>query len=97
MSFNNKLKKRWNVDTDREVLVILLVFALTGSTMVYVYGFIKNWLGFSDATSFVLKFLAFVFIGFPLYNVLLVLWGMALGQGPFFKRFVMNLFRYFRK
>ena len=31
-----KLKKRWNIESNTQVLVILVVFAVTGSTTVYV-------------------------------------------------------------
>ena len=83
-----KLKKRWNVRHNWEILIILLVFAITGTTTVYLYGFIKNWVGITPDTFFLLKIIAFIFLALPLYNVLLITWGKILGQSVFFQRFV---------
>ncbi len=83
-----KLKRRWNIQHNREILVILLVFALTGTSTVYLYSFIKKWVGITPDTFFLFKLVAFIFLALPLYNILLILWGKALGQGVFFHRFV---------
>ncbi len=83
-----KLKKRWNIQHNWEVFVILLVFALTGTSTVFLYRFIKNWVGITPDTFFLLKIIAFIFLALPLYNILLILWGKALGQGAFFQHFV---------
>jgi len=83
-----KLKRRWNIQHNSEILVILLVFALTGTSTVYLYSFIKKWVGITPDTFFLFKLVAFILLALPLYNLLLILWGKALGQGAFFRRFV---------
>ena len=96
-----KLKKRWDVQHNWEILVILVVFALTGSSTVYFYGFIKEWIGILPETNFLVKSLAFLFLGLPVYNILLIIWGKIFGQGVFFQRFVreftLKMFPFLRK
>ncbi len=96
-----KLKKRWNIQHNWKVLVILLVFALTGTSTVYIYSFIKSGIGITPDTFFGLKVISFIFLALPLYNVLLIFWGKIFGQGAFFQRFVSQfisrLFPFLRK
>jgi hypothetical protein len=45
VGFIGKLQERWKVDSPWKVLVILTVFALTGTTVVYLKRFIKPLMG----------------------------------------------------
>jgi hypothetical protein len=45
VSFVNRLKQRWNVEKAWMVWVILLVFALTGFTVMYLKKFFKPYMG----------------------------------------------------
>ncbi len=40
-----KLKKRWNIQSNFQVVIILVVFAITGSTTVYVKKLIFDLIG----------------------------------------------------
>jgi len=86
-TFFEKLKKRWEIQHNWELVIILLVFALTGTSTIYLYDFIKNWIGITPETFFATKIIAFTFLALPLYNILLILWGKVLGKGIFFQRF----------
>lgn len=96
-----QLKKRWNVRHNWEIAIILIVFTLTGSSTVYLYGFIKTWIGLTPETFWGIKIIAFIFIALPIYNTLLILWGSLLGQGQFFIKFVRHfkerLFAFLRR
>lgn len=88
MKFFQKLKKRWNIDNNFQVMVILLVFALTGFSTLYTHRLIDLTLGISDNTPFLLKFLVFTLLILPIYSLLLYTWGTILGQRFFFSNFI---------
>lgn len=87
MSFINKLQERWQVKSGWQVLVILVVFACTGYSIVI----IKHLLGIrtgSDDTTRVLFYIA----AFPIYNLLLLAYGYLFGQFKFFLHFERRFF-----
>ncbi|MEZ4886475.1 MAG: DUF6787 family protein [Chitinophagales bacterium] len=93
-SFFQNLKKRWQITTNTQLLVIITAFALTGSSSVYVSEKIKlgvahlRW--FND---FWLTIIKWVFIVTPVYLVLLVVIGTLLGQGTFFMAFAKKMLK----
>ncbi|AZQ63150.1 hypothetical protein EI427_13140 [Flammeovirga pectinis] len=94
MGFIDKLKKRWDVKSGGQVIVILLVFAITGTTFMYtVKPYIYPLFGITSESSTFIRILAFVFIGLPCYQVLLLIWGTILGQFKFFWAFEKRMFR----
>ncbi|HHB79468.1 MAG TPA: prolipoprotein diacylglyceryl transferase [Saprospiraceae bacterium] len=97
----DRLKKRWKVKQNWEIGIILIVFAVTGSSTMYLYGFIKGWMDISAETPWWLRTIAFVFIALPLYNLLLIFWGILMGQGAFFllfvRKFMSKIFPFLRK
>ena len=93
-NFLQKIKTRWNIDTNIQLLVIITVFALTGSSSVYVSETIKAGIGqlnwFND---FWLTFIKWIFIVTPVYVVLLVCIGTLLGQRAFFVAFAKKMLK----
>ncbi len=88
VSFVNRLKQRWNVEKAWMVWVILLVFALTGFTVMYLKKFVKPYLGedwWVDVVYYVLIL--------PVYNVLLLTYGFCLGQFRYFWNFEKRFFK----
>ncbi len=88
-----KLKKRWGITSNFQLLVIFVVFAITGSSAVYVAKPFLAWIGMSrenflDAwwSGWVYWTLRLVLI-FPFYQVLLVGYGWLFGQFRFFWNF----------
>jgi hypothetical protein len=90
--FWQKLKARWGIDNDWQVAVILLVFALTGFSFVYISPLIEGILGIKEEDPFWLKTLVFILILLPAYNILLIIWGTLLGQHLFFRNFIIRFF-----
>jgi len=88
MNIWNKLKERWGVETNLKVLVILLVFSLTGFSTLYVHNFIDFLLGVTEETSFWIKLIIFIFLVLPIFSILLIVWGTILGQKKFATEFV---------
>ncbi|WKN43844.1 DUF6787 family protein [Tunicatimonas pelagia] len=86
MKFLKKLQNRWKVDDIRQVLVILLVFSLTGSSIVMIRPVIFQWVGVTAETSGLTRWLWYIGFIIPAYQVLLLGYGWLFGQYHFFAR-----------
>lgn len=92
-----KLKKRWNVANTKQVLIILLVFALTGSTIVLIKKPLFKYYYPEGNIPLALTILYYIFI-LPIYNLFLLIYGALLGQFTFFWEFEKKTFsRIFKK
>ena len=86
--FINKLEKKWIVNQRWELIRIFLIFALTGSSSVFVGRPFIKLLGVSkDNLHISVYYTLFIFISLVFYQILLLLWGWILGQFDFFWRF----------
>lgn len=79
-----KLKERWGVSSDWQVLLIFVVFGLTGSTVVYIKGYFFQLIGLTEATPGWLKTTLYLIFIFPAYQVLLLIYAFIFGQFDFF-------------
>ena len=93
MNWIEKLKQRWNVRSGWQVLVILLVFACTGFTVMYTKRWMVKWLGI-EATLAVWCFNILVIL--PLYQIVLLIYGWLFGQYQFFFQFEKKMFQRIR-
>jgi len=82
VSFIQKLQERWKVDSPIKVIIILTVFALTGSTVVYIKRFVKP--HFEDYWWFDLMYYVAIL---PFYNLILLVYGFIFGQFAYFWNF----------
>ncbi|TWO31453.1 diacylglyceryl transferase [Seonamhaeicola sediminis] len=84
----NKLKQRWGIESNWQIAIIFIVFAVTGSTASYIG---KPILRFLNITSESLGAFGYWFIRilllFIVYQFLLVLFGWLFGQYKFFWEF----------
>ena len=86
--FINKLEKKWIVNQRWELIRIFLIFALTGSSSVFVGRPFIKLLGISkDNLHISVYYALFIVISLVFYQILLLLWGWILGQFDFFWRF----------
>ena len=82
------LKQRWNLSNNWQIFVIILVFAITGSTAAMISKPILKWIGVSKETHHIALYLLLYFvIIFPIYQILLVIFGFLFGQFRFFYSF----------
>ncbi|KGO83475.1 diacylglyceryl transferase [Flavobacterium rakeshii] len=89
-----KLKKRWGITSNFQLIVIFIVFAITGSTSAYLSKPVIEWIGISkDAMSPWLYIPLRLLIIFPVYQVLLVFFGLVSGQFKFFWNFEKKMLR----
>ena len=91
--FLKKLMHRWQVDSPARVIVILMVFACTGFSVMFLKKPITAWI-YSDPESnkTVFSILYWILI-LPVYNVLLLFYGFIFGQFQFFWEFEKRFFR----
>jgi len=89
-----KLKQRWQIESNSQLVIIFIVFAITGSSasllskpFLTVLAIDKNTINL-----FVYWFLRIVLI-FPFYQILLVFFGFIFGQGAFFWNFEKKMLR----
>jgi uncharacterized membrane protein len=84
----NKLKARWGIDSNWQIFIILLVFAITGSTSAKLAEPVCNLLGIYESSShWTVYWSARIILIFPIYQVLLVSFGWIFGQFQFFWAF----------
>ncbi|MCB9262494.1 MAG: prolipoprotein diacylglyceryl transferase [Flavobacteriales bacterium] len=85
-----KLKQKWNIDSDQRMIKIWVIFAITGSFTVFVRKSLFKVLGIHiDAKwlAFLVKLVAIYFI----YQLLLFLIGSILGESKFFGWFIKKM------
>ena len=92
-----KLKNRWKIESNLQVLIILIPFSLAGPVTLYFHRKLDLFLGIGDDSSFWLKLLVFIIVVLPLYNIFLFIFGVAIGQHKFFKVFFRDKLMLLRK
>ena len=90
-----KLKKRWNIQSNLQVVIILTVFAITGSITVYLKKIIFDLIEITPETHFVVKIPIYILVVLAVYNVLLLFNGFVFGQFRFFWEFEKKFFSRF--
>ncbi|MEM8966111.1 MAG: DUF6787 family protein [Bacteroidota bacterium] len=83
-TFLQKLQHKWNLDSIGQVILVLIVFSLTGSTVVMLRKFFFGLIGFDEFTPFWIKTITYLLFVMPAYQLLLLAYGFLLGQFSFF-------------
>lgn len=92
-----KLKDKWNVESDFQLILIFISFSLAGSFTIYVRKPIFSLLGYDDTTPFLLKAITYIFTVTPSYFILLIIFGTMLGQFKFFWAFEKKVLSRFKR
>jgi|694.fasta_scaffold02567_22 hypothetical protein len=89
-----KLKQRWQIKSNFQLIIIFTVFAITGSSASYISKPFLALLNIDKNTYnlFIYWFLRIVLI-FPFYQVLLVFFGFIFGEFAFFWNFEKKMLR----
>jgi peptide-methionine (S)-S-oxide reductase len=88
-----RLKKRWNIESNIQLILILIVFSLTGMATLWVRKTIWPFLGMVPETSLWIKVPMYIIVIFPSYQVLQLIIAFIFGQFTFFWEFEKNMFR----
>jgi len=81
-----KLKSRYKVNNGWQLLLILVTFSIAGLTLLQ----LKDYVMVFTNPGWGLKIIQFLFINMPLYYLFLLTYGILLGQGYFFRPFVLK-------
>ncbi|MDE5417880.1 hypothetical protein L3049_07650 [Labilibaculum sp. DW002] len=82
-----KLKKRWEINSNLQLILILITFSITGSLSVMVRKPIFEYLSIGPETNLMIKIIMSIIIITPAYQILLLIVGSILGQFRFFWNF----------
>lgn len=89
-----RLKERWNIVSDWQLLLVFLVFAVTGSTSAKFAGPVTQLIGITDDLGWYIYWPVRILIIFPIYQILLVTFGWLYGEFDFFWTFEKKMIRY---
>ncbi|NOU59356.1 DUF6787 family protein [Marinifilum caeruleilacunae] len=92
-----KLKKRWEIDSNLQLVIILIVFSITGSLSVLVRNPIFEYFSIDSDTNLFLRIILSILIITPTYQVLLLLVGSLFGQFRFFWNFEKKMLSRFQR
>ena len=81
----NKLKEKWGITSNYQIIIILLVFSITGSIAVWIAKPVLSLVGLDKEAISPWLFWPFrILIIFPIYQILIVIIGTLFGQFKFF-------------
>jgi len=91
-----KLEKKWILDYKWEMIRVFMVFAITGSSSIFVGRPFIKLLGITkENLNPILYWVLFIIIGLIFYQILLVTFGWLFGQFKFFWEFEKKMLRRF--
>lgn len=89
----DRFKKKWNLRSNMQVLIIIIVFSITGSLSVFIgRPILKYFEVRPDTMNAFLYWTLRIGIIFPVYQVMLLLVGAVFGQFNFFWNFQKKFF-----
>lgn len=91
MSWMTRLQERWKVGSIFQVVIILVVFACTGFTVLFLKRPLFNYL-FADGNIPAGATVIYYVLILPIYNIILLFYGFVFGQFRFFWNFEKKFF-----
>lgn len=88
-----KLKKKWNLKSNKQLTIVFIVFAITGSTAAKLATPFADLLGINNSLSPFIYWPLRLILIFPIYQVLLLFFGWLFGEFNFFYSFVKKMLR----
>lgn len=92
-SWIERLKHKWKLGSAYQVVWVLIVFACTGLSALFLKRPIMRFLAGEDGETVSASVIYYVFIMTPMYNILLLAYAFVFGQFNFFWDFEKRLFR----
>lgn len=90
----NKLKQRWGITSNFQLVIIFIVFAINGSLSARISYFFMGLLGMTkDNTHWLLYTVIMLVLVLPLYPFMLMVFGWLFGQSKFFFPFAKRMIR----
>lgn len=92
LSWSEMLKTRWQLKSGWQVVLVLLTFACTGFSVLFLKKPLYALVGITEATPLWLRAGFYTLAILPVYQVLLLAWGFVFGQFRFFWNFEKKMF-----
>ena len=90
----NHFKNKWNIKSNLSVLAILLTFSAAGMSVLYAKKFMFYLFDVPQDASFWTKFILFLILVFPMYQIFLLIWGFIFGQARFFLHYEKKIIKH---
>ncbi|MBU2938657.1 hypothetical protein KO494_03795 [Lacinutrix sp. C3R15] len=91
-----KLENKWKVTYKWEMIAIFMVFAITGSSSLFVGRPLMKWIGITkENLNITIYWILYIIIGLIFYQILLVTYGWLFGQHKFFWEFEKKMLKRF--
>ncbi len=91
-----KLKERWNINSNLRLIIVFVVFAITGSTAAKFAAPITDAFGITKEMGWYVYWPFRILIIFPVYQVLLVFFGWLFGEFEFFWEFEKKMLKFLK-
>lgn len=92
MKWFEHLKSKWNLKSSKQLILILIVFACTGFTVLFIKKPLFDFLGINQQKG-IFKTIVYLIAILPLYQILLLFYGFVFGQFKFFWEFEKKMIR----
>ena len=95
-----KLKQRWELKTNLDVLLVIIMFSLAGTSSVWIKKPLFAYFNFNTGETtidFIKYILLYVIFFMPIYQAMLLFWGFILRQWKFalnFEKKILKRFTY---
>ncbi|MGK4568765.1 DUF6787 family protein [Flavobacterium sp. 3HN19-14] len=90
----SKLKERWGITSNFQLVVIFVVFAINGSLSARISAFFLDLLGITkENTNIFLYYIILLVLVLPLYPFMIIVIGWLFGQYQFFFPFAKKMLR----
>jgi len=100
-NFLEKLKIKWQLKSLWQVILVLVVFACTGFTILFIKQPIFDFFGLDNTKSSFFTTVLYLLLVLPLYQLFLLIYGFIFGQFSFFwekeKQFIRRIIRFFSR
>ncbi len=94
MSWIKKLQDKWGLKSLGQVIIVLIVFACTGFTVLFIKTPIINFITGGGEKEWWMTII-YILLILPIYNVLLLCYGFIFGQFAFFWKYEQKMLRRF--
>ncbi|MEM0940982.1 MAG: DUF6787 family protein [Bacteroidota bacterium] len=94
MNWIKKLKKKWELESLLQVIIVLIVFACTGCTVIFIKGPVIDFISGGYEREWWMTVIQIILI-LPIYNITLLCYGFLFGQFAFFWKYEKKMLRRF--
>ncbi|WP_109829490.1 DUF6787 family protein [Reichenbachiella versicolor] len=92
MRYLKKLQSKWKLESMTDLVIVLIVFASTGFTVMFLKGELLGLISKEVADSTLYSVLYYIFI-LPIYNLILLFYGLIFGKFKFFWEFELRMWK----